>query len=373
MKGIALCPKGFEDISSNEIKELIKEDCIIKDGIVIFNIKNIDQLAKLTYLSRSLSKVMFLLNSFTYDDINSSIKKNLMYDEINKWINQETFRVNTIKLIELDKNSTEISSETGKFIVEKINVKADMENPKIILTNIITKEEIFNAIDFSGIDLSKRDYKIYNYASSLNGSFAYCILKSSNWNNKKSIIDPMCGSGTITIEAALEFSNKSPQYYRKDKLAFTKLLKFDFDKYDKIIENTTKNSQNSNIYCFDYLLNCLNTSKNNAKIADVDKFINFSKCDLEWLETKIDENSIDCIATNPPDASKNVDFKKIKKTYDELFYQSEFILKKKGIISLITRSKELIIESAKKYKFKIIKEKEVWQGKQKFDLIIFEK
>ncbi|MFW6220513.1 MAG: methyltransferase [Nanoarchaeota archaeon] len=369
MKGIALCQKGFENIASDEINELIFKESIKNNGYLIFDIDNLNEIFKLCYLSRSLSKVMLLFNSFKFDNSNfqyNLIESNLPYNDLKEWLENNTFKVNTIKLLELDENSTKISSKIGEFIINKISTKVDLENPKYILTNIISKNNIYVGIDFSRFDLSKRDYKIYNFASSLNGSFAYCVLKSGGWTKDKSIIDPMCGSGVIAIEAALKYANKSPQFYRKNNFN----LEFNFEKFDLKIN---KNYKDSKIYCYDYMLNCINTSKNNAKIADIDKYINFSKTELEWLETRFDENSIDYIVTNPSEASKHCNIKKIKKLYDELFYQSKFILKKNGTLTIVTRSNDLIIEFAKKHKFNMIENKEVYQGKQKYSLIILKK
>jgi 23S rRNA G2445 N2-methylase RlmL len=112
-------------------------------------------------------------------------------------------------------------------------------------------------------------------------------------------------------------------------LQFNKIHDTDklFSKIDaEILKETLK------IYCFDKEFRYLNSAKKNAKIAGVDKDINFSRSDVEWMDTKLDKESVDKIITQPPQPTKNLDIKKLTKIYDEFFYQAEFVLKKKGRI-----------------------------------------
>ena len=67
------------------------------------------------------------------------------------------------------------------------------------------------------------------------------------------------------------------------------------------------------------------------------------------------------------------DLKRTKKTYDEFFYAAKYILSEKGKIALISRSMDLLKESAEKHGFKVTDERIVWQGQQKLEIIVFEK
>jgi hypothetical protein len=95
--------------------------------------------------------------------------------------------------------------------------------------------------------------------------------------------------------------------------------------------------------------------------------------DVEWLDTKNDKESVDRIVTYLPNLTKYSNKKDILKIYDEFFYQSDFILKKKGTILACTKNPEEIINAASKKKFKLDFHKVMWQGKESLNLIKFTK
>ena len=117
----------------------------------------------------------------------------------------------------------------------------------------------------------------------------------------------------------------------------------------------------------------INAAKKNAKIAGINKAINFSRIDPEWLDLKLDKESIDKIVTHPPELTKHTNPKDIEKIHDQFFYQAEFIIKKDGKVVVITKTTDLIKKAAEKYKFKVEKEREVWEGKEAFKLVVFSK
>ena len=368
MKGIATYFIGFEDIASNEIQKITGQNVSHREGALIFPLKDEKDLAKLSYKAHSLQKVMLLLQEFEYEDEESLNKIDV---DFSQYLDGKTFRVNCIHDETAELSGMEIAAKVGEFIVNKTGAKANMDNPDIIFLIYIYNCNAYLCIDYSGIDLSKRDYKIYNHPSSLNGSVAYSLLKTAGWKPGKSLLDPMCGSGIIPIEAGLEYAKRSPHSFIKDKLSFTKLIDFDFNSVDEeILENKKTDSK---IYCSDYVLASIRATKNNAKIAEIDKIINPTKCDLEWLETKFDEKSIDIIATHPPSVSRHSNVKELNKVYGELFYQAEYILKDDGKVAIISNSSEEIINAAENNKFTLVEKKEVWQRKHRFEVMVFSK
>ena len=112
----------------------------------------------------------------------------------------------------------------------------------------------------------------------------------------------------------------------------------------------------------------LNYAKKNSKIAGIDKKINFSRMDMEWLDTKFDKQSIDKIVAKMP----NLQEKQGNNVYNEFFYQAEFILSKKGKMALIG-DRELIRKYSHKYKFKIAEKRNVFSGKMKYEVFVLTK
>jgi len=115
----------------------------------------------------------------------------------------------------------------------------------------------------------------------------------------------------------------------------------------------------------------VSAAKKNAKIAGVNKAIQFSRKEISWLDTKFEESSIDRIVSLIPQPSKNISEQQLGKIYHEFFYQCNYILKKNGKICLITKYPELLLQDAKRHNFKEEKRLEVTQGKETLMFILF--
>jgi len=379
MKGLAIISKGIEDIAALEIKELINSKAEIKDSCVIFNIKKLEDLCLLCYKAQSVDKILFLLDHFNLKDIDERISQ-IKFDE---WLDKKTtFRVTCKKIKNETLSSEEIAGNIGALIIENIKKnkkykqKVELDNPDITFLIYINNQTAYFGIDFSGRDLHKREYKLFAHPASLRSTIAYSLIRIADLKNKEILLDPFCHSGEIPIEAALLTTNFPLNFYSKEKFAFLKFKpfkKFNFNKFFKDIDKKIIKTKKPLINCFDQKITNLNAAKKNAKIAGINKALNFSRMDIEWLDTKLDKESINKIVTHPPDLSRTTNPKDIEKLYDQFFYQAKFILKKKGKIVLISKSTDLLKKTAEKYKFKAEKEMEVWSGKQEFKVIVFSK
>jgi len=356
MKGIIITHKGIEDISKKEIKELINSNAIVKDTICIFPIKKIEDLCTLCYSGQSFIKVLYYIDSLEVDknfkeNLKKKIKKNIKIFE--KFIKKkQKFKVKCVKI-----DSDIITSEIEDIAGSVVNYKVDLEAPDLILYIYIYKTNCYIGLDFSGFDLSKREYKIFNFPFSLKGNIAYSLIRLSGYTKKEKILDPFCSSGEIIIEAALFASNMPSYYYKKNEFLFNKYLKFDFNKIDKDI-----NIKN-NIYALDSQFRNVRAAEKNAKIAGINKIINFSRTEIEWLDTKFKKNEIDMIVTN----IRFSKYQNIEKLVKEFFHQCKYILSKKGLILIVTNNKELLENS----EFKLKEQREIWQGKEKLEVLIY--
>ncbi|MBW2980226.1 methyltransferase [Candidatus Woesearchaeota archaeon] len=386
MKALAITSKGIEETTTKEINGIIKTKTEQKNSCVVFEPKELIDLCTLCYKAQSITQVLTLFDSFNFktnDEFFSSIKNIVDKINLDEWLDKDkTFRVSCSKVDNDSISSEEINTEIGGFIIDKIKKskkyeqKVNLDNPDVIFYVFISNNDCFFGIDFAGIDLSKRDYKVFSHPAALKGTVAYALLRIADYKKGEILLDPFTGSGTIPIEAALSSSNISPNYFRKDRFAFLKLKCFsdiDFDDFFDKIDRLKKIEKKPMINAFDAQFRYVDASKKNAKIAGVDKIINFSRMEIEWLDTKMDKNCIDKIVTNPPAISKHTNPKDIEKLYNEFFYQADFILKKKGKIVTIARSPEELKKAAEKHKFKLKEEKPIWLGKQESKVIVFTK
>jgi 23S rRNA G2445 N2-methylase RlmL len=188
------------------------------------------------------------------------------------------------------------------------------------------------------------------------------------------LLDPFTHSGAVAIEAAFYAANKPINYYNKDKFAFLRfpqLKDFDadsfFKKHDDKVQDvkgiTASDSQQRHLKC----------AEKNAKIAGLNKQINFTRMELEWLDTKFEKESVDRIVSNPPKISRLLTEKGFEKMFQELFYTANFILKPNGRIVILTKNYKQILNHATRYQFNLAANFKIMQGKEELSILIFEK
>jgi len=376
MKGFAIVSKGLEEVASDEIKEHINAETETREAGVIFSINDHFELCKLAYLSQSIDRVLFLLGSFEFEDnLFEKMKEIAAKIDFSGWIEAEdSFRVRCQKIGTDDFSTQHIEETTGEIILEKIGRhKVSLNNPDITFFTYIFNGSCYLGIDFSGFDMHKREYNIFLNPRAIRSTIAYSLVRIAGYSPNELLLDPFSGSGTISIEAALFASGFSVNFYNKDKFAFIKLKKLagtDFNALFKEIDEKVK-KEPLNIYSYDSLMKNLLSAKKNAKIAGIEKSINFSRVDIEWLDTKFKEKTVDKVITHLPMITKTD--KNGIKIYHDFFYQIEYILKTEGKIIAISNSEETLKQEAEKYSFAITQKKEAWSGKQKLDIYTLEK
>jgi len=374
MKGLVITNKGIEDIAAKEVQELIKLDSkpIIKETAVIFEVKKLEELCLLCYRAQSAARVLLLLDELKIKkDLEETaiiIEKSISNHkkDLEKWLENKSFKVECRRIGEHNFNSVDLSREIGELIYDTVsNKKVDPNNPDVVVYIYVYSASCYIGIDFSGFDLSKREYKIFNHPEALKGNIAYALVRLAEYNKKDVFLDVYCKSGIIPIEAAIYASRFPINFYRKEFL-FQKFIKFDFEKENKKTEN-----EKLGINGFDAFMGNVTASKKNAKIAGVDKWINFARADAEWLDTKFDRGKVDKIITKLPETSKNKDRKEVEKLYKEFFYQIDFVLNKKGKMILITKDKDIL--EKEKGKFKIVEERIIYSGEMPLGIFILER
>lgn len=370
MKALAISLEGIEEVTLLEIKELIKAKIMGKEpSAVVFEPKELIDLCGLCYKAQSVSRILYLFDYFDFenkDELLLKIKKIVEKTELEQWLGKEnTFKCECDRHGNHDFSSQEIEEETGELIINKIKKdknhaqKVNLENPDVLFYVYVYENKAYFGIDFSGFDLSKREYKLFGHSYSLKGTLAYALLRLSDYNKKEIISDPFSSSGEILIEAALFSAGFSANYYKKDKFIFRNLKifkKMNFDSFFKKIDKKINLSKKITLFGFDSNLHGVKNSQKNAKIAGINKQIKFSKVSLEWLDTKFKKNSVDKIITRLPQYSKYINKKDIEKIYQELFYQADYILKQNALITIITKNTEMVVDKASKHKFGVIKE-----------------
>ena len=181
--------------------------------------------------------------------------------------------------------------KTGKRPSVRIN------NPDVLLNIHIAQTTCTLSLDSSGESLHRRGYRQEAVEAPLNEVLAAGMILMTGWRGECDLIDPMCGSGTIPIEAALIAKNIAPGVFRKG-FAFEKWVDFDADMFDEIYNDDSQEREFTHkIYGYDNNPKANEIATHNIKAAGVSKDVVLKLQPFQQFEQP-KEKSI--IITNPP-------------------------------------------------------------------------
>ena len=173
--------------------------------------------------------------------------------------------------------------------------------------------EIF--IDTSGQTLSKHNYRRIPGKAPMLESLASATILASIWNKKSPFVNPMCGSGTLAIEAAMIATDRAPGLFREN-YGFMHILGFEdnfLEKEKTALQNQIKEIPGLKIIATDYSEDAINISRINAGAAGVADIIDFEVCNFE--DTILPETEQGVIFFNPEYGERLGDEIELEETY----------------------------------------------------------
>ena len=315
------CPRGLENILHDEIKLLINQKINVDKGGIYFN-GNLEDMYRINYHTRigmNLHYKLFEGYVSNYNDVYKSIY-NLKWNNILTY--NDTFAIRTKLNSTIIQNQNFCTMRIKDAIVDKIRKNTnkrpsiDKRNPDFYIFIYIKNKKIKVFLNSSGWPLFMRGYRSKIHKAALNESLAAGILDLTNWNKNLSLYDPMCGSGTFLIEAAMKAFNIPPRILR-DFYAFKKWKNFDTKLWDKIVtegKNKIKYSE-INIYGSDLIQQNINLSEDSIRKLSLDKYINLSVNNFNKI--KPNENK-GIVIINPPYGYRIGDIDKLKILYKNI-------------------------------------------------------
>ena len=174
----------------------------------------------------------------------------------------------------------------------------DIKNPTFRFNVHIERNECSILIDSSGDSLHKRGYRVHGGTAPLNEVLAAGMIYLSEWDLDSNFVDPMCGSGTIIIEALLMAKNIAPNINR-ERFGFMDWKDYDGKLFKKIKTDLISNQREfkHSVIANDLSENAITNAKNNAKAAFIYDDIDFVIGDFKNLEHNLEDGFI---ITNPP-------------------------------------------------------------------------
>lgn len=173
----------------------------------------------------------------------------------------------------------------------------DPENPNVSFNFHVSQHICTLSLDSSGESLHKRGYRSGQNEAPISEVLAAGMLLLAGWNGQSDLLDPMCGSGTILIEAALIALNIPPGIYRSG-FAFEKWNDFDKELFDMLYQDDSGEREfKYKIYGSDISGRSLGIARENIKGAGMAKYIELNK--ISALD--VDSPGENCmVVTNPP-------------------------------------------------------------------------
>jgi len=235
---------GLEDVLADELTALGAGDVRKGNRLVMFR-GDKAMLYKANFCCRTALRVLKPILTFqasNADEVYEAIK-NLNWDA---WMSvNQTFAVDAVVYSEIFTHSKFVAYRTKDAIADYFTRKygkrpsVRLNNPDIYIHIHISHDECTLALDSSGESLHKRGYRISQTEAPLNEVLAAGMLLKAGWDGKSNFVDPMCGSGTLLIEAALIALNIAPGIFRRE-FAFEKWSDFDADLLEEIYNDDSR-------------------------------------------------------------------------------------------------------------------------------------
>ena len=216
----------------------------------------------------------------------------------------QSFRIDATVYSELFSNSKFVEQKTKDAVVDYFRDKfgerpdVDLQDPKIRIHIHLSDRFLTINLDSSGDPLFKRGYRTEVGFAPINEVLAAGILQLTGWQPHRPLLDPMCGSGTFLIEAALIAQNMPPHIYR-DEFGFMNWPDYDEELHELIEESAFKKTRNPEFKIFgrDKDPNMVEKCRANLKTALFDEVIEAKH--IEFIDSK-PPTERGVIIMNPP-------------------------------------------------------------------------
>jgi putative N6-adenine-specific DNA methylase len=280
---------GLEELLAKELTELGAADVTVRNRAVEFNGSQ-SILYKINLGSRTAMRVLKNLKTARVRDEQS------LYDTIYKMNWEDLFTIKNSFMINSSVNSPSfrhslyVSQRVKDAIADRfrkittLRPSVNTENPDITINVHISADRADISLDSSGEPLFKRGYRAAQYAAPLNEVLAAGMLLMTGWNGTGTLIDPMCGSGTLPIEAAL-IAKKIPPGVFRETFGFMKWKDYDDLLFKRVLESMLHPVEiSARIMASDLLPDAVDLAKRSIKKALLDDVIELSRKDYRDID-----------------------------------------------------------------------------------------
>ena len=287
--------KGLEQVLAQELTELGANDVQIERRAVSFK-GDKALLYRANLCLRTASRVLVPDAQGQLKLKNNKLKpEDWLYETVkavdwSQFMTEDTtFAIDATVYSETFRNSRFVTYRVKDAVADYWNERAGkrpnvkVTDPDLYINVHIAAERVTVSLDSSGESLHKRGYRVANTEAPINEALAAGMLLLAGWKGQSDFYDPMCGSGTLPIEAALIARNIAPGVFRQS-FAFEKWRDFDADLWSDIYNDDSHEREfNHRIYASDASFYAIQQATKNVKSAGVQKDIELKQIRMEEI------------------------------------------------------------------------------------------
>jgi len=324
--------KGLEEVLAQELIELGANDVLIERRAVSF-MGDKALLYRANMCLRTALRVLVPLASTKLQSTKYKGKpEDQIYDLVRsiEWSNymtiDNTFAIDATVYSELFRNSLFVTYRVKDAIVDYWTEKTgkrpnvNTENPDIRVNLHVGNEQVTISLDSSGESLHKRGYRVATTEAPINEVLGAGMLLMAGWKGQSDFYDPMCGSGTLPIEAALIARNIAPGIFRQS-FAFEHWPDFDAELWSDIYNDDSHEREFAHkIYGSDASFYAIQQATKNVKSAGLTKDIELRQIRMEELRVESGKwKEEGCLVMiNPPYGERLASNKDMEELYGKI-------------------------------------------------------
>ena len=314
----ATCPRGLEDLLADELLAQRALKIVVTDGGVSFE-GSLETMYRVNLHSRIATRIMSRVGQGSYATEEDIYKATFKLHWPSWFKVNQTIRVKVTgvkcPLKSLDFVTLRIKDAVCDRFREEgaLRPSVSVRDPDVRIHAYLTQDQYQLYLDTSGAPLYQRGFRDVSVIAPLRENLAAGIIMLSGWIPGSPFLDPMCGSGTFLIEAAMMAVNQPPG--KKRTFGFQKLTSFDEGLWKKIeteAMNKMKPIEFLDIYGSDMDLRAVRVARHNLKVAGLEEVAKVMQSDFIKLEPPSSEGTL---VTNPPYGQRIGEDEDLKEVY----------------------------------------------------------
>lgn len=322
-KMVAKTFKGLEEVLAGELVELGANNVQIERRAVSFTGDK-----RLLYTAnmclRTASRVLVPIATFRAKDADAVYEQAKQIDWSRYMTLKTGFAIDATVYSDTFRHSQYVTYRVKDAIAdywmerEQKRPSVKLTDPDLSLNVHISAETVTISLDSSGDSLHKRGYRVANTEAPINEALAAGMLLLAGWHGQGDFYDPMCGSGTLLIEAALIARNIAPGIYRKG-FAFEKWADFDRDLFEDIYNDDSRERPFTHkIYGSDAGYYAVQTALKNIQSASLQRDIEVRQIRIEELRLADRDTNGALVMMNPPYGERLSQDKDVLRLYQDM-------------------------------------------------------